>query len=242
MRIIPAIDILNGKCVRLSQGNYHTQKIYNENPLEVSKIFEDAGLQYLHVVDLDGAKSQHIVNYKVLQQLCSQTNLIVDFGGGIKSEEDIRIAFECGAAQVTVGSMAVADPLLFIEWLKKYSSDKVILGADFQNRKIATTGWLNSSSHDIVEFISFYKNKGVKYVISTDISKDGMLQGPSLEIYREIVMVSNIKLIASGGIASVNDLIELQKVGCEGVIIGKAIYENKISLKELTDLNFFNRA
>lgn len=236
MRIIPAIDIINRKCVRLSEGDYTTQKVYNENPLEVAKAFEAHGIKHLHLVDLDGAKSGKIVNHSVLEKICNSTNLKVDFGGGLGSDEDLRIAFECGANQVTGGSIAVKKPDIFINWIKQYGSDKIILGADCRNRKIATSGWLESSELDVVDFINQYTKKGIKYVICTDISKDGMLQGTSNELYREILQKTSAKLIASGGVSSVNDLKILEQIGCEGAIIGKAFYEGRISLAQLKEL------
>jgi phosphoribosylformimino-5-aminoimidazole carboxamide ribotide isomerase len=236
MRIIPAIDIINGKCVRLSQGNYSTQKIYNKNPLEVAKEFEANGIRFLHLVDLDGAKSKRIINHKVLNEITSKTNLKIDFGGGLKSNEDLKIAFDNGASQITGGSIAVANPKLFMEWLSIYGAEKIILGADCINRKIATHGWLNSTELDVIDFIKDFEQKGICYVISTDISKDGMLQGTSNELYMEIINKTKIKLIASGGVSSMSDLEQLKEMGCEGVIIGKAIYEKKISLKELSKL------
>jgi phosphoribosylformimino-5-aminoimidazole carboxamide ribotide isomerase len=236
MRIIPAIDIIDGKCVRLSKGDYNTQKIYNENPLEIAKQFEAAGIQYLHLVDLDGAKSKQIVNNKVLEKLASQTNLKIDFGGGLKSDADVKIAFECGAFQITGGSIAVSKPSVFEQWIKTYGSKKIILGADCKNRKIATHGWLEKSSWDVLEFIQEYEEKGVKQVICTDIDKDGMLRGPSLNLYREILLKTKVKLIASGGVSSIEDLEKLKALGCDGAIVGKAIYEGKISLKQLETL------
>ncbi|MCE9538079.1 MAG: 1-(5-phosphoribosyl)-5-[(5-phosphoribosylamino)methylideneamino]imidazole-4-carboxamide isomerase [Bacteroidetes bacterium] len=236
MRIIPAIDIINGKCVRLTKGDYSTQKIYNENPLEIAKEFEDNGIQYLHLVDLDGAKSKHIVNHKILHEIATQTKLKIDFGGGLKSNEDLKIAFENGASQITGGSVAASDPALFLEWLTIYGAEKIILGADCINRKIATHGWLESSEIEVVDFINEYKNKGVNYVICTDIAKDGMLQGTSNELYTEILSKTKIALIASGGVSSVADLMKLKEMKCEGAIIGKAIYEKKITLKELREL------
>lgn len=234
MRIIPAIDIIEGKCVRLSKGDYTTKKIYNENPLEVAKSFEDHGIQYLHVVDLDGAKSKHIVNHQVLEQIASKTSLKIDFGGGLKSDDDLRIAFESGASQVTGGSIAVRQPELFRKWLQKYGNEKIILGADCINRKIAVSGWTENSEDDVLDFIKAYEADGVKYVICTDISKDGMLAGPSFELYEELLQeTETIKLIASGGISEFDELPKLQELGCEGVIIGKAIYENRITLKQL---------
>ncbi|TGN29401.1 1-(5-phosphoribosyl)-5-[(5-phosphoribosylamino)methylideneamino]imidazole-4-carboxamide isomerase [Empedobacter tilapiae] len=233
MRIIPAIDIIDGKCVRLSQGDYDTKKIYNENPLEVAKEFEDYGIEYLHLVDLDGAKSKQIINYKTLELIASKTNLKVDFGGGIKADNDIRIAFECGANQITGGSIAVQNPTLFQEWISQYGSNKIILGADAKDRKIATHGWLETSELDVIDFIQEYKTKGIDYVICTDIAKDGMLQGTSNELYAEILAASDVKLIASGGVSSIDDLIKVKELGCEGAILGKAIYEGRIDLKDL---------
>lgn len=238
MRIIPAIDIIEGKCVRLTKGDYNTKKVYNENPLEVAKQFEDAGIKNLHVVDLDGAKASHIVNYKVLEQIASKTNLNIDFGGGLKSDKDLEIAFNSGANQVTGGSIAVKNSTVFESWITKFGAEKIILGADFypdsSGGKIATNGWQEESSLDLIPFISDYQNKGIQYVICTDISKDGMLQGPSFETYSSILSeINEIKLIASGGISSFEELPKLADLNCEGVIIGKAIYENKISLKQL---------
>lgn len=236
MRIIPAIDIYNGKCVRLSKGDYNTQKIYNENPTEIAKSYEDNGIRYLHVVDLDGAKSQKIINYKVLENIASKTNLIIDFGGGIKSNEDIKIAFESGASKITGGTIAAKNPELFLQWLNQYGNKKIILGADCKNQKIATNGWLETLSINVVEFIKNFEKKGVKEVICTDISKDGMLQGPSVELYQKILSKTSVNLIASGGVTSMDDLIRLKEIGCEGAIIGKAIYEGKITLKQLQTL------
>lgn len=236
MRIIPAIDIINGKCVRLSKGDYATQKIYNENPVEIAKYFEDSGAEFLHLVDLDGAKSHTIINHKVLYQIASKTNLKIDFGGGIKQNKDLEIAFENGANQITGGSIAYKNSSLFLEWVEKFGADKIILGADALNRKIATQGWLETSETDVVDFISEYKKNGIEYVISTDIEKDGMLNGPSIELYRDILKVAKVKLIASGGITTIEDVLELKKLGCEGAIIGKAFYENTINLKQLIKL------
>ena len=234
MRIIPAIDLIDGKCVRLSKGDYATQKTYNKHPLEVAKAFEDHGIEYLHLVDLDGAKSKHIVNHKVLENIASKTSLKIDFGGGLKSDEDLRIAFECGANQITGGSIAVKQPEVFEQWITKYGSEKIILGADVQNKRIATNGWLETSEHQLVDFVQSYQNKGIQYVICTDISKDGMLQGPAFELYEELLQKQpQIKLIASGGISTFEELPKLANLGCEGTIIGKAIYENKIALKDL---------
>ncbi|SNR47633.1 1-(5-phosphoribosyl)-5-[(5-phosphoribosylamino)methylideneamino] imidazole-4-carboxamide isomerase [Maribacter sedimenticola] len=235
MRIIPAIDIIDGKCVRLSKGDYDTKKIYNENPLEVAKEFEAHGIKHLHLVDLDGAKSKHIVNHKVLEQIASKTGLQIDFGGGLKTDEDLRIAFESGAKQITGGSIAVKDAETFIGWIEKHGSDKIILGADAMDEKVAVSGWLEESKEELIPFIQSYQEKGIQYVICTDISKDGMLEGPSFNLYSKIISSTEpgIKLIASGGISTFDELPKLAEMGCEGTIIGKAIYENRISLKQL---------
>jgi phosphoribosylformimino-5-aminoimidazole carboxamide ribotide isomerase len=236
MRIIPAIDIINGKCVRLSKGNYDTMKIYNEDPLEVAKEFEGNGIRYLHLVDLDGAKSKQIVNHKVLYQIANKTTLQIDFGGGIKSLNDVRIAFENGARQITGGSIAAKQPDIFTEWLEQFGNVKIILGADCKNRKIATNGWQNTENIDVLTYIQYFEQVGIQYVICTDIEKDGMLAGPSTELYQEIIENTNIKLIASGGITTIDDVLMMNSIGCEGVIIGKAIYEQKITLTELSKL------
>lgn len=238
MRIIPAIDIIDGKCVRLSKGDYNTKKIYNENPLEVAKEFEAHGIKSLHLVDLDGAKSSHIVNYKILEKIASNTNLKIDFGGGLKSDKDLEIAFESGAHQITGGSIAVKNKDIFLSWIEKYGSKKIILGADAKDEKVAISGWLEESNEKLIPFINSYLQEGLQYVICTDISKDGMLEGPSFNLYEKILaQTSNnkktIKLIASGGISTFDELPRLAEMGCEGTIIGKAIYENKISLKQL---------
>ena len=234
MRIIPAIDIIDGKCVRLSKGDYSTKIIYNENPLEVAKSFENHGIEYLHLVDLDGAKSSTIVNYKIIEQIASKTNLKIDFGGGLKSDLDVKIAFESGATQITGGSIAIKNSELFEEWIAFYGSEKVILGADALNEKVAVSGWLENSNVDLIPFIKGYQNKGIQYVICTDISKDGMLEGPSFELYSRILSeISEIKLIASGGISTFEELPKLAEMGCEGTIIGKAIYEGRITLKQI---------
>ena len=233
MRIIPAIDIIEGKCVRLSKGDYDTKKIYNESPLEVAKAFEAHGIAYLHLVDLDGAKSKHIVNYKVLERLANKTSLKIDFGGGLKSDADINIAFESGASQITGGSIAVKSPETFMRWLDQYGSEKIILGADVKGTHIAIEVWLKTSEQTLFDFVHDYKKKGVEYVICTDISKDGMLEGPAFDLYKSLLAKEEIKLIASGGISKFEELPQLQDLGCEGVIIGKAIYENRISLKQL---------
>lgn len=236
MRIIPAIDIIEGKCVRLTKGDYSTRKIYSENPLEVALMFEDAGISYLHLVDLDGAKASKIVNYKTLELLAARTKLNIDFGGGIKSDASLKIAFESGAKQVTAGSIAAQNPLLMQEWIAQYGANKIIVGADCKNRKIATHGWLESSNTDVVSFVSEYEAKGATYTVVTDIDKDGMLQGPSFELYGEILAATNMNLIASGGITTFDDVLKLKAMGCEGAIIGKAIYEGTIKLHELRKL------
>lgn len=234
MRIIPAIDLIDGKCVRLTKGDYATQKNYSESPLEVAKAYEAHGIEYLHLVDLDGAKSKHIVNHKVLEEIASKTTLKIDFGGGLKSDDDLRIAFESGAHQITGGSIAVKEPEVFEQWISTYGSDKIILGADVQGDRIATNGWMETSEHRLVDFVQAYYKKGIQYIICTDISKDGMLQGPSFDVYQNLLQEqSGIKLIASGGISTYEELPKLAAFGCEGTIIGKAIYENRISLNEL---------
>lgn len=240
MRIIPAIDIIDGKCVRLTKGDYETKKVYNENPLEVAKAFEASGIEYLHLVDLDGAKAQHIVNFKVLEQIASKTSLKIDFGGGLKADEDLHIAFNSGAKQITGGSIAVKNPTVFEGWISKYGAAKIILGADSDQGKISISGWMEQSTEDLIPFIKAYQKKGIQYVICTDISKDGMLEGPSVELYKKIISEcsnsssgQSIKLIASGGISSIEEIPILKELGCEGVIIGKAIYESHISLKQL---------
>ena len=234
MRIIPAIDIIEGKCVRLSKGDYDTKKIYNENPLEVAKSFEAHGNQYLHLVDLDGAKSSRIVNYKVLEQIATKTNLKIDFGGGLKSDTDLKIAFESGANQITGGSIAIKQPEIFKSWIQEYGTDKIILGADAMNEKVAISGWLEESNEKVIPFIQNYQKEGIQYVICTDISKDGMLEGPSFELYQRILeQTKDVKLIASGGISNFDELPKLAELGCEGTIIGKAIYESRITLKQI---------
>jgi len=233
MRIIVALDIIGGKCVRLTRGDFSTKKIYNEDPLEVARQVEASGISYLHLVDLDGAKNKKIENLIVLERIAEKTKLKIDFGGGLRSYEDIITVFNAGARQVTLGSIAANDPQLFISWLKKLGQEKLILGADCIDRKVATEGWLENSDKDIISFISEYKSRGVKYTVCTDIKKDGMLLGPSTNLYKEILSSVKINLIASGGITSPADIEELQKAGCEGAIIGKAVYEGKLTLKEL---------
>ncbi len=237
MKLIPAIDIIDGKCVRLSKGDYDTKKIYHEDPLHIAKEYEANGIQYLHLVDLDGAKAKTIKNLKTLEILASETNLIIDFGGGIKTRESLESAFNAGANQVTIGSIAVENPEMCEEWIKEFGAEKLILGADCLDRKVKTSGWLTDSNFDVLEFIQAYQRKGINQVICTDISKDGMLEGPSFELYKEILSQSNISLIASGGISSMKDLDDLKELGCSGAIIGKALYEGKISLQELQKFN-----
>jgi phosphoribosylformimino-5-aminoimidazole carboxamide ribotide isomerase len=238
MYIIPAIDIIEGKCVRLTQGDYAQKKVYNENPLEVAKQFEDVGLNRLHLVDLDGAKAGHIVNYKVLENIASKTHLHIDFGGGLKSDEDLRIAFECGAKQITGGTIAVKNKPVFLNWIKTYGTEKIILGADVKNEKIAVSGWTETSDIWLKDFLQDFINEGIIYCICTDISKDGLLRGASNDLYQSILNdFKNLKLVASGGVSSMDDLYQLRDIGCFGAIVGKAIYENRIGLKELENFN-----
>ena len=232
--IIPAIDIIDGKCVRLSQGDYNSMKVYNEDPLEVASEFEDHGIKRFHLVDLDGAKSGRIVNYKVLERLAVKTNLTIDFGGGLKSSEDLRIAFDSGAAMVTGGSIAVKNPEEFESWIERYGSDKIILGADARNGKIAVTGWLEETNEELIPFINGYVEKGIFKVICTDISKDGMLKGPAIDLYKDIISeIPDLYLVASGGVSSIKDIEKLTEANIPAVIFGKAIYEGRVNLKEL---------
>lgn len=237
IELIPAIDIIDGKCVRLSQGDYDSKKIYNENPVEVALEFEASGIRRLHMVDLDGAASHHVVNYRVLEQVASRTSLVIDFGGGVKSDEDLRIAFESGAQMVTGGSIAVKSPELFSQWIKRYGSEKVILGADVKDRKIAVNGWKEGSDCKLFPFIKEYVEKGIQKVICTDINCDGMLAGPSLQLYKEILeQHPALYLIASGGVSHMRDIEALAEAGVPAVIFGKALYEGRITLKELQAL------
>lgn len=232
--IIPAIDIIDGKCVRLTHGDYDQKKIYNEHPLEVAKQFEDAGIQRLHLVDLDGAKAGAVKNWKVLEAIADKTSLVIDFGGGIKSEKDVQIVFDSGAALATVGSIAVKDEASFVKWLEKFAAENFLLGADVKNEKITVSGWTEQTEIWIYDFIENYIQKGVKQIFCTDVSKDGALEGPSTELYKNIVQkFPELHFIASGGVSSIDDVYELQEIGCKGVIIGKAIYEGRIQLKEL---------
>ncbi len=237
IEIIPAIDIIDGKCVRLTHGDYAQKKIYNENPLEVAKQFEDIGIKRLHLVDLDGAKAGKIINHKVLEKIASNTSMIIDFGGGIKSDESIEHIFESGAAIATIGSTAVKQPQLFYAWVKKYGSDKILLGADVKDEKIAVSGWLEKTNIDIFDFIATNVENGITQLFCTDISKDGALLGPSLELYKKIIeKFPALNFIASGGASNINDVKELNVIGCKGVIIGKAIYEGRITIEELKNL------
>lgn len=234
IEIIPAIDLIDGKCVRLSQGDYAQKKVYNENPLEVAKMFAGAGIQRLHLVDLDGAKAHHIVNYKVLEQIASKTDLIIDFGGGLKSDDDLRVAFECGAKMITGGSIAVKNPEMFSRWIDRYGGEKIILGADVKNEKIAVSGWQEDTEVELIPFIQQYHAEGITKVICTDIAKDGMLQGTSIDLYKKILQAQpGIYLIASGGVSAIEDIELLEENAVPAVITGKAIYEGRIKLSEL---------
>ena len=236
MYIIPAIDIIEGKCVRLTQGDYLQKKVYNKNPVEVAKTFEDAGIQRLHLVDLDGAKAKHIVNWRVLEKIAIATSLKIDFGGGIKSDKDAEIAFDSGASQITGGSIAVKDRLVFEGWLERYGSGKIILGADVKDEQIAISGWQETTALNLFDFLNDYVAKGVQYVICTDISKDGLLQGTAVDLYKKIKEAfPDLKLIASGGVTSVADVEALHAIDCYGAIVGKAIYEGKLKLKDLVN-------
>ena len=237
MRIIPAIDIIDGSCVRLTQGDYSQKKIYNENALDVAKAFEDAGLQYLHLIDLDGAKAGKVTNWKVIADITTGTGLTVDFGGGIKTDDELARLFEYGVAQVNIGSMAVTHPEKIAEWIEKFGSEKIILSADVKAEQIAISGWQENSSIAITDFLKDYLKKGIEYVTCTDISTDGMLTGPNIELYKKILLsFPQLNLIASGGVSSMDDLYELKQIGVDGVIVGKAIYENRIRLDELANI------
>lgn len=234
IEIVPAIDIIDGKCVRLTKGDYNTKKVYNEDPVEVAKMFESYGIRRLHTVDLDGAKSQHIVNYKVIEKIADHTSLVIDFGGGIKSDEDLDIAFQSGASMVTIGSVAVKKPELFESWLEKYGDNKIILGADVKNGLISINGWKEEGNEELIPFLRNYINKGVDNVLCTDISKDGMLQGPAIDLYEKIMaLFPKLHLIASGGVSGIEDIEALEKAGIPSVVFGKAIYEGKIDMKDL---------
>lgn len=234
IELIPAIDIIDGKCVRLTKGDYNNKKIYNENPITVAHDFEKQGFRRLHIVDLDGAKSNHIVNVDILKRITSETNLIVDFGGGIKTDNDIELAFQNGASMVTIGSIAVTQPKLFVSWIDKYGPERIILGADVRNGKISINGWKEDSTEELLPFLKYYIDKGINKVLCTDISKDGMLQGTAIELYKSVMReYPTLQLIASGGVSCLSDIIELEKNGIPAVVFGKAIYEGKINLNEL---------
>lgn len=241
MRIIPAIDIINGQCVRLTKGDYSQKTVYSANPVDVAKSFEDAGIEFLHLVDLDGARSGSIVNLRVLEKVCNQTQLKVDFGGGVKSDESVQDAFNAGANQITAGSIAVKNPELVKRWLSDYGPDRIILGADVKDDRIAINGWIENSGIKLLDFIGEFREAGLKYVISTDVSVDGTLKGPSVDLYQTVsAAFPDLKLIASGGISCLSDLVELNENQIDGVIIGKAIYEKRIRLNELRD--YVNKA
>jgi len=236
--IIPAIDLIDGKCVRLTQGDYNQKKVYNENPLEVAKSFEAAGIRRLHLVDLDGAKAKKIINWKVLESIATHTQLKIDFGGGLRSDEDLQIAFNSGANQVTGGSIAVKAPRTFRQWLHTYGSNRIILGSDAKSGKIAINGWQEGTDLSLLDFLKDYVDEGVKYTICTDIDKDGMEQGPSFELYRQIKeALPSLRLIASGGVSSIEDLEQLRSLGLYGAVIGKAIYEGHITLQDIADFH-----
>ena len=238
IQIIPAIDLIDGHCVRLTQGDYSQKKIYNENPLEVAKSFEDAGITRLHLVDLDGAKQKRIINHKILELIATKTNLHIDFGGGVQSDEMIEIAFNSGAKQVTGGSVAVKNPALFENWLQTYGGEKIILGADARDEKIAISGWEEATTESIYDFVGEYIKKGAKYAISTDVAKDGLLQGPSFDLYQNLQdQFPDLQIIASGGVAEFNDIVKLNDMNIFGVIVGKAIYEGRVTLKQLAKFN-----
>lgn len=234
MQVIPAIDIIDGKCVRLTQGDYAQKTVYNDNPVEVAKQFEDAGIERLHLVDLDGAKAGAVKNWQVLEDIANNTSLVIDFGGGIKREEDVLVVFNAGAALATIGSMAVKNEALFVEWLQKFGADNFLLGADVKGENIAVGGWLETTDVDIYSFIQKYINHGIRQVFCTDVSKDGKLEGPSIELYKNIIAkFPALHFIASGGVSNAADLEALQQIGCKGAIVGKAYYEGKITLQQL---------
>ncbi len=236
MRIIIAMDIIGGKCVRLTKGDYSTTRIYSTDPLDFARQAEDHGIKYLHIVDLDGAREKKIINSRILKEISSSTSLKVDFGGGIRTTDDLRLLFDSGADQVTIGSISVTNEALFIKWIEMFGPDKIILGADSHHRRVSYGAWMEKNETDVIQFISDYKARGVKYTLCTDIEKDGMLRGPSFDLYREILQIPDINLIASGGISTVKDLERLSEIGCEGAIIGKALYEGLLDLNELSQL------
>lgn len=234
IELIPAIDVIGGKCVRLAQGKYESKKVYADDPLDVAKAFEAHGIRRLHVVDLDGAASHHIVNYRTLERLATHTSLVIDFGGGVKSDDDLRIAFECGAQLVTGGSIAVKEPNVFCHWLQTYGPERIILGADVKEGRIAVNGWQEESACELFSFLGDYLSRGVTQAICTDVGRDGMLQGPSVDLYREILCQHPaLYLVASGGVGSLHDVEALEAAGIPAVIIGKAYYEGRITLEEM---------
>ena len=238
MEIVPAIDIIDGKCVRLTKGDYNAQKTYSDNPLDMALRFQDAGIRRLHLVDLDGARSKHIVNYPTLEAIAGHTDLTVDFGGGIKSTQDLETALGCGAQMVTIGSTAVTEPELISQWIEDFGQEHIILGADARDGKISINGWKEDSKLTLCDFIRIYMQKGITQVLCTDINRDGMLQGPSVELYKALLKeFPGIKLIASGGVSSVQDLIDLKEAGLPAAIVGKAYYEGRITLEQLSQLS-----
>ena len=234
IELVPAIDLIEGKCVRLTKGDYATEKVYNEDPVSVAREFESYGFKRIHVVDLDGARSKHVVNYRILEKIATHTAVTIDFGGGIKTDEDLRITFDCGATMATIGSVAVTSPDTFYHWLQQYGAEHIILGADVKDGQISINGWKENSSHDLIPFLTQYINNGVTNVLCTEISKDGMLQGPAIDLYKTIMQTfPECRLIASGGVSCLKDIVDLNDEGIPAVVFGKAIYEGKISLNEL---------
>jgi phosphoribosylformimino-5-aminoimidazole carboxamide ribotide isomerase len=237
IKIIPSIDLVDGKCVRLTQGNFEEKKIYDSDPVAVAKRFAEAGIERLHLVDLDGAKAGKVINHQILERIAAETKLKIDFGGGVKSDEDIKKVFDCGAKQVSAGTIAVQNPKLVLSWIQKYGKDKIILGADVLNGIVRINGWVNPSEIKLFDFITNYQWHGIRYVLCTDIEKDGMMKGSSVELYKSIIkQFPEIRVIASGGVSSIEEIKQLNKIGCYGVVIGKAIYENLISLEDLAKL------
>jgi phosphoribosylformimino-5-aminoimidazole carboxamide ribotide isomerase len=234
IRVIPAIDIIDGRCVRLKRGNFTGQTVYYDDPLDIAMIFHRHGLKRLHLVDLDGARAGRIVNYRILEKIFEKTGMIIDFGGGIRQDSDIEIAFRSGAAMITAGTVAVGEPLTVERWIERYGPEKIILGADFYKGKIAVNAWQDSTSHDIIQFIGQYRSRGIRNVICTDISRDGMMQGPSFDVYRQLrIKFSDIGLVASGGITTPSDLDELDRIGLDGAVIGRALYEQTIKFEDI---------
>jgi phosphoribosylformimino-5-aminoimidazole carboxamide ribotide isomerase len=237
IKIIPSIDLVDGKCVRLTQGKFEEKKIYDSDPIAVAKRFAEAGLERLHLVDLDGAKAGKVVNHKILEAIAAETKLKIDFGGGVKSDEDIQKIFDCGANQASIGTIAVQNPKLLLSWIQKYGNDKIILGADVLNGIVRINGWVNPTEIKLFDFITNYQWHGIRYVLCTDIEKDGMMEGSSVDLYKSIIQkFPGMRVIASGGVSSIDEIKKLDKIGCYGVVIGKAIYENLISLEELAKL------